>query len=69
MHDFFEDLAAFYEQCGFDKVQHGRMQRYDILLQFAEERHLGKVVNDMDAADKKKDIQEVHGDATGSDLI
>ena len=20
--DFFEDLAAFYEQCGFDKVQH-----------------------------------------------
>ena len=61
--DFFEDLAAFYEQCGFDKVQHGRMQRYDILLQFAEERHLGKVVNDMAAADKKKDIQEVHGDA------
>ena len=34
-----------------------------ILLQFAEERHLGKVVNDMAAADKKKDIQEVHGDA------
>ena len=61
--DFFEDLAAFYEQCGFGKVQHGRMQRYDILLQFAEERHLGKVVNDMAAADKKKDIQEVHGDA------
>ena len=61
--DFFEDLAAFYEQCGFDKVQHGRMQRYDILLQFAEERHLGRVVNDMAAADKKKDIQEVHGDA------
>ena len=61
--DFFEDLAAFYEQCGFGKVQHGRMQRYDILLQFAEKRHLGKVVNDMAAADKKKDIQEVHGDA------
>ena len=61
--DFFEDLAAFYEQCGFGKVQHGRMQRYDILLQFAEKRHLGKVVNDMTAADKKKDIQEVHGDA------
>ena len=61
--DFFEDLAAFYEQCGFDKVQHGRMQRYDILLQFAEKRHFGKVVNDMAAADKKKDIQEVHGDA------
>ena len=52
--DFFEDLAAFYEQCGFDKVQHGRMQRYDILLQFAEERHLGKVVNDMAAADKRR---------------
>ena len=61
--DFFEDLAAFYEQCGFGKVQHGRMQRYDIVLQFAEKRHLGKVVNDMAAADKKKDIQEVHGDA------
>ncbi len=39
--DFFEDLAEFYEETGFGKVQHGRMQRYDILLRFVRERHLG----------------------------
>lgn len=39
--DFFEDLAEFYEETGFGKVQHGRMQRYDILLRFVQERHLG----------------------------
>ena len=39
--DFFEDLAEFYEATGFGKVQHGRMQRYDILLRFVQQRHLG----------------------------
>ncbi len=39
--DFFEDLAEFYEETGFGKVQHGRMQRYDILLRFVQQRHLG----------------------------
>ena len=39
--DFFEDLAEFYEETGFGKVQHGRMQRYDILLRFVQERQLG----------------------------
>lgn len=34
----FEDLARFYERGGYDKVQHGRMQRYDLLLQFAKEK-------------------------------
>ncbi|MGN0203777.1 MAG: B12-binding domain-containing radical SAM protein [Coprococcus sp.] len=48
MHDyhspftFFEELAGFYEEGGYGKVQHGRMQRYDLLLQFAEERHHGE---------------------------
>ena len=40
--DLYEDLAAFYEESGFGKVQHGRMQRYDILLSFVQERHLGE---------------------------
>ena len=39
--DFFEDLAEFYEATGFGKVQHGRMQRYDILLRFVQQRNLG----------------------------
>ena len=48
MHDFdspfafYEALADFYERGGYDKVQHGRMQRYDLLLQFAEEGHYGE---------------------------
>ncbi len=40
--DFFEALAAFYEKGGYGKVQHGRMQRYDLLLAFARERRLGE---------------------------
>lgn len=40
--DFYADLAAFYEETGFGKIQHGRMQRYDILLRFVQERHLGE---------------------------
>lgn len=33
--DFFAGLARFYEAGGYDKVAHGRLQRYDILLAFA----------------------------------
>lgn len=39
--DLFADLAEFYEEGGYDKIQRGRMQRYDILLLFAKERRLG----------------------------
>lgn len=39
--DFFEALADFYAAGGYGKVQHGRMQRYDLLLTFARERQLG----------------------------
>jgi hypothetical protein len=40
--DFFADLAVFYESGGYDKIQHGRQQRYDLLLAFAKNRQIGE---------------------------
>jgi len=59
--DFFEDLAEFYEETGFGKVQHGRMQRYDILLRFVQQRHLGEEQPKPEVPEllKKSEVSEI----------
>lgn len=37
---FFEELAAYYQDHGWDRIQHTRVRRYEILLDFIRERHL-----------------------------
>ena len=36
--DFYERLGAFYEDRGYDEISHSRLRRYEILLEFLEER-------------------------------
>lgn len=35
---FYQELGDFYEKRGYDVISHSRLRRYDILLEFMEER-------------------------------
>nr|WP_297883824.1 B12-binding domain-containing radical SAM protein [uncultured Blautia sp.] len=36
--DFFESLGAFYEEKGYSEISHSRIRRYEILLEFLQEK-------------------------------